>query len=64
MQGEVTDENGKLMLRKPEKGRFQVSTRSEEELVKEAQTGRKWATVGAGVLAVVGLGLVVAGLVA
>jgi len=62
VQGEVTDEGGKLMLRKPEKGAFQVSTRSEEELVKEAQSGRKWATVGAGVVAVVGLGLVIASL--
>ena len=64
VQGEVTDDDGKLMLRKPEKGAFRVSTRSEEELVKEAQTGRKWGTVGAGALAVVGLGLVIAGLVA
>ena len=39
-----------------------MSTRSEEELVKESQSGRKWSTVGAGVLAVVGLGLVIAGL--
>jgi hypothetical protein len=62
VQGEVTDENGTLMLRKPEKGRFQVSTRSEEELVKEALTGKKWATIGAGALGAVGLGLVVAGL--
>jgi hypothetical protein len=36
----------------------------EEELVNEAQFGRKWATVGAGALAAVGLGLVVAGLAA
>src|SRR3954452_21770341 len=64
VQGEVTDEGGKLMLRKPDKGAFQVSTRSEAELVKEAQSGRKWATVGAGVLAAVGLGLVIAGLLA
>ena len=64
MQGEVADEGGKLRLHKPEKGPFQVSTRSEQELVKEAQTGRKWGTVGAGALAVIGLGLVVAGLAA
>ena len=64
VQGEVTDEGGKLMLRKPEKGPFRVSTRSEEELAKEAQFGRRWGTVGAGALAVIGLGLVIAGLVA
>jgi hypothetical protein len=64
VQGEVTDEDGKLLLRKPERGAFQVSTRSEEELAKEAQTGRKWGTVGAGALAVIGLVLVVVGLVA
>jgi E3 Ubiquitin ligase len=64
VQGEVTDEGGNLMLRKPEKGAFQVSTRSEQELVKEAQFGRKWASVGGGVLAVIGLGLVIAGLLA
>jgi hypothetical protein len=64
VQGEVTDENGKLHLRKPAKGPFQLSTRSEAELVEEAQFGRKWATVGAGALAAVGVGLVIAGLVA
>jgi hypothetical protein len=64
VQGEVTDEEGKLRLRKPGNGPFRVSTRSEAELVKEAQTGRKWGSVGAGALAVVGLVLVVAGLVA
>ena len=64
VQGEVTDEGGKLMLRKPDKGAFQVSTRSEEELVKEAQFGRKWASIGGGVLAAIGLGLVIAGLLA
>ena len=52
------------MLRKPDKGPFQVSTRSEQELVKEAHFGRKWGTVGAGALAAIGLGLVIAGLVA
>jgi hypothetical protein len=56
VQGEVTDEGGK----RP----FKVSTRSEEELVKEALAGRKWATIGGGVLAAIGLGLVIAGLVA
>ena len=64
VQGEVTDEDGHLRLRKPAKGTFRVSTQSEEELAKEADFGRRWAAVAAAVLAVVGLGLVVAGLVA
>ena len=64
VQGEVTDEGGKLLLRKPDEGPFQVSTRSEEELVKEARFGRRWGSVGAGTLAVIGLGLVIAGLLA
>lgn len=64
VQGEVIDEDGHLRLRKPEKGTFRVSTSSEEELLAEAATGRKWATAGAGALAVIGLVLVVLGLVA
>lgn len=64
IQGEVTDEDGQLRLRKPAKGSFRVSTRSEEELLKSAASGRMWSAVAAAVLAVVGLGLVVAGLVA
>jgi hypothetical protein len=64
VQGEVTDEQGQLRLRKPEKGRFQVSTRSEEELVKEAATSRKWATVGAVALGVIGIALTIAGALA
>ena len=34
VQGEITDEDGQLRLRKPDKGTFRVSTRSEEELLK------------------------------
>lgn len=64
VQGEVTDEDGHLRLRKPEDGTFRVSTRSEAELLKEAATGRKWGIAGAAALAVVGLALVVAGVVA
>lgn len=64
VQGEVTDEDGHLRLRKPENGTFRVSTRSEAELLQEAEKGRKWGIVGAGALAVIGLALVVAGLVA
>ena len=63
VQGEVTDEDGSLRLRKPENGAFVVSTRSEAELLRETETGRKWGAVGAGALAVVGLALLVVGLV-
>jgi hypothetical protein len=63
VQGEVTDEDDKLMLRKPDKGSFRVSTRSEQELLRGAESGRKWAGVAAGVLGVAGLVLVVVGLV-
>jgi hypothetical protein len=64
VQGEVTEEDGKLLLRKPEKGRFQISTKSEQELIKEAETGRKWGTVAAVVLAVAGIVLTVLGALA
>jgi hypothetical protein len=64
VQGEMTDEDGHLRLRKPESGTFRVSTSSEEELLASAASGRKWATIGAGALAVVGLVLVVVGLLA
>jgi hypothetical protein len=64
VQGEVTDQDGKLELRKPEKGRFQVSTQSEAELLADAAKGRKWGTVAAVALAVIGVVLAVAGAVA
>jgi hypothetical protein len=64
VQGEVTDDQGHLRLRKPEKGPFVVSTKSEAELLGEAETHRRWATIGAGVVGVLGLALVAAGAVA
>lgn len=64
IQGEVTDAEKTLRLRKPEKGKFRVSLRSEEELSKSAVTGKKWGSGGAGVLAVVGIVLIVIGLIA
>jgi hypothetical protein len=64
VQGEVTDEDGALRLRKPEKGTFRVSTRSEQELLQSASTVRKWSGVVAGALGAIGLVLVVVGLVA
>jgi hypothetical protein len=63
VQGEVTDEQGTLMLRKPEKGTFRVSTRSEEELLKGARSGRRWGSVAAVVFGVAGIALAVAGAV-
>ena len=64
VQGEVTDEDGHLRLRKPEKGPFRVSTRSEQELLavehaSRPQVGRpsaraRWPS-SALVLVVVGL---------
>ena len=64
VQGEMTDEDGHLRLRKPEKGPFVVSTSSEEEMLAEAASARKWSTIGAGALAAIGVVLVIAGLVA
>ena len=64
VQGEITDEDGHLRLRKPEKGPFRVSTRSEQELAESHGSHRKWSSAGAAVLGVVGLVLVVAGLLA
>ena len=64
VQGEVTQEDGHLRLREPEKGSFRVSTRSEEELMQSAASVRKWSAVAAGALATIGLALVVVGLVA
>ena len=62
VQGEVTEEEGLLRLRKPEQGSFRVSTRSEAELLQSAAGVRKWSAVAAGALALVGLALVVVGL--
>jgi hypothetical protein len=64
VHGEVSDANGRLAFTKPEKGRFIVSTRSEEELVGEAERIARWSTIGAAVAAVAGVALLIAGLVA
>ena len=64
VQGELTDEDGHLRLRKPEKGSFRVSTASEAELIAGHETHRRWATIGAGALGVLGLVLVVVGALA
>ncbi len=47
--GEVTDASGTLTIQKPEKGRFVISLRSKEEIVRSAVTRAQWITVaGAG----------------
>ena len=60
----MSDEDGELRLRKPDKGPFKVSTESEAELLASASSGRRWAGVAAAVFGVVGLVLTVLGLVA
>lgn len=49
--GEVSDTGGVLCLRKPEKGRYLVSTRSEEAILAGAKTGLLWTRILAGVAA-------------
>ncbi|HUX37590.1 MAG TPA: GIDE domain-containing protein, partial [Rectinemataceae bacterium] len=49
--GEVGDAGGSLCVRKPAKGRFLVSTRKEEAILKGAETGRLWTRLLAGVSA-------------
>ena len=49
--GEVGDAGGSLCVRKPDKGRFLVSTRGEEAILKGARTGRLWMRILAGLSA-------------
>ncbi|MEA2481277.1 MAG: hypothetical protein QOJ07_3199 [Thermoleophilaceae bacterium] len=63
VQGEVFDERGQLAMRKPPKGAYRVSMRSEEELTKSASRWRVVAGVTAVVAFVAGVGLAVAGAV-
>jgi E3 ubiquitin ligase len=60
---EATDRNGGLAMARPEKGRFMISTQSEEELRKSATTGVTIATVIAVVAGLAGVVLVVLGLI-
>jgi hypothetical protein len=64
IHGEAADDTGVLRFAKPDKGRYVISTRSEEQIVGEATKHAKWATIGAAVAAVVGVVLVVAGIAA
>lgn len=64
VHGEAADDTGVLRFAKPGKGRYVISTRSEEQIVGEATKHARWAKIGAAVLAVVGVVLVVAGIAA
>lgn len=62
VQGEVQDGDGSLRFDAPQdKGSFLISTRSEEEIVSDALDTAYLATIVGAVLAVVGVGLTVAG---
>jgi E3 Ubiquitin ligase len=61
--GEARDAGG-LALRKPEKGgRFLISLKSEEQLVESAKSSAQGFKIGAMVCALLGAGLLLAGLV-
>ncbi len=62
--GEAHDDGGQLGMRKGEGGRYVISLRSEEELKKSAGRWATAAAVATVALAVAGLGLVIAGLLA
>ncbi len=62
VHGEVSDSTGQLRFRKPQKGRYVVSTRSEEEIVGDDERAARWSTIGGAVSAVAGVALIVAGI--
>jgi hypothetical protein len=62
VHGVASDATGRLGFAKPAKGRYMISTRSEEEIVGEALKHAKWSNIGAIALAVIGVVLIVAGL--
>jgi hypothetical protein len=61
--GEASDEGGALSVRKPAKGRFLVSTRSEEAILAGAKKGASGFRIAAAVLAVVAVATLIAGFV-
>jgi len=61
--GQVTDEDGRVAIRKGGK-RFIITTKSKEELVKGVKTAMTWFIIIAGVCAASGIGLTIYGLVA
>jgi len=62
--GEASDRSGRLVMGKPSKGPYVLSTRSEEELVGHARTQQRLAAIGAALAGVAGVVLLVAGLIA
>jgi hypothetical protein len=62
VHGEVSDASGRVAFAKPDKGRYIISTRSEEQIVGSAERGATIARVITGVLLVAGIALVIAGL--
>lgn len=61
--GEATDAGGRLEMAKPADGRLLISTRSEEQLQRSAGRWSRGLGIAAAALAVIGLGLAIAGLV-
>jgi hypothetical protein len=62
VHGVATDATGRVGFAKPAKGRYMISTRTEEEIVGEALKHAKWSKIAAISLAVIGVVLIVAGL--
>lgn len=62
--GEASDSSSQLIVQKPaEKGRFIISLKSEEELVRSAATTVQWTLYGAILCGIAGVVLVVIGLI-
>jgi hypothetical protein len=62
VHGVASDATGRVGFAKPAKGRYMISTRTEEEIVGEALKHAKWAKIAAIALAAIGVVLIVAGL--
>jgi hypothetical protein len=63
VHGEVSDASGRLRFAKPDKGRYVISTRSEQEIVRGDRRNAAIALGAAAVAAVAGVVLVVLGAV-
>jgi hypothetical protein len=60
--GEASDTSGRIVIRKPARGTFLVSTRSEEQLTHAARRTSRWLMIGTLVSAAAGVGLLLGGL--
>lgn len=60
--GEATDSGGTLVIRKPEKGRFLVSTRSEEDILGSARKAALGFRIAAAIGLLAGAALAIAGI--